>query len=190
MNWGEAASLIRLDGGGHFDPSFGGGDGHVEFAPHSYATFGAVAPDGSVYAITSAFNEEAPPESLHRINKSGVVDRTVEGVTVSLEHDYPASAIHPLEQPASSVWSMEVDSEGRVLLSGQTFGENGGAVLAVARLHSDGIPDLRFGTFGSTYIDVVPDGRDGISYVSMGPDKKLYVAGWIDQHGAMARLVG
>lgn len=151
------------------DPSFGQ-DGVARLALPESATASAVAvqPDGRlVVAGNVGDNATATRFLVARFTADGMVDPTFgDGGVVQLSF---------LPHPWSSARAVAVQADGRIVVAGAAgnFSEWTGKRVAVARLMPDGTPDPSFGMDGR----VVSQISGGAGGVSLGPDRKIVVAG-------------
>lgn len=71
----------------------------------------------------------------------------------------------------SAAYALAIQSDGRIVVAGVT--NNGGSGLAMARLNTDGSPDLSFGVSGK----ITTPGVNNASAVAIQPDGKIVAAG-------------
>lgn len=150
-------SITRLSAAGALDSTFGGGDGIASFAMpagHAYPYNLAVDPnDGSMYV---AMSFTSGPYDEHggviRLSGAGVRDAAYAG---------DGLAELPFES-GLTIWTMEVQSDGRLVGVGWIAASVGNADFLLFRLEPSGALDTTFHTNGVRRVlfGQVPDGHD------------------------------
>ncbi|MDQ1349445.1 MAG: hypothetical protein QG573_2824 [Acidobacteriota bacterium] len=154
---GSNVAVVRLNGDGAIDPSFGSGPFTFGFADNDWATDVLVEPSGSILVAVVRQNGSANEYSVYRWSATGTFEASV-GLG-------PGTGVGPMMSLARDPIS------GKVLVAWNVFdGQN--AAIRVVRLEQDLSLDLGYGPGGSrdieaagglpTYLadmEVMPDGR-------------------------------
>lgn len=168
---GGGFALVRLDSGGHLDPTLGG-DGAVVagFTPASPQDAGGTArgmalqPDGKIVSVGYVGNT-AFDIGVARHNADGSLDTTFSGdgmVTADFGGTEFGNAV-------------AVQPDGKIVVAG-----NGGAAVALLRYNANGTPDTGFGTGnGRTSVRFPGDGGTA-NAMALQPNGKIVLAGLAD----------
>ncbi|KOU22101.1 hypothetical protein ADK52_22375 [Streptomyces sp. WM6372] len=167
---GGGFALVRLDTGGHLDPSLGG-DGAVVagFTPASPQDAGGTArgmalqPDGKIVSVGYVGNT-AFDIGVARYLPNGALDPTFSGdgmVTADFGGTEFGNAV-------------AVQPDGKIVAAG-----SGGVGVALLRYEANGSPDAAFGTGGRTSVHFPGDGG-GASALALQPNGKIVIAGQAD----------
>lgn len=144
--------LYRYNANGTLDTTFGN-NGHVNYSVGSGADWAytvTVQPDGKLLlAGTSDIGDFHRDFSIVRLNTDGSLDTTFSG---------NGKATFPVGAEDDSVNSVAVQSDGKIVLGGDTDGNFG-----VVRLNADGSLDRSFGTLVNGFETVIgTNGNDVI----------------------------
>jgi uncharacterized delta-60 repeat protein len=160
-------AAVRLLPDGSLDSSFGnGGIATVPIGPSSIANAVAVQPDGKLVLGGTAYVGHNAFAAT-RLNANGTLDTSFgTGGTTTLE-------------PTGSAWGLVLQSDGKLVLAGQTTYNNPSISNAqqfmAARLLPNGGLDTSFGQSGIT---TVPVGGTSLGYgIALQSDGKLVMAG-------------
>ncbi|MFK0044796.1 calcium-binding protein [Streptomyces sp. NPDC090741] len=167
---GGGFALVRLDAGGHLDPSLGG-DGAVVagFTPASPQDAGGIArrmalqPDGKIVSIGYLGNTGFDI-GVARYLPDGSLDPSFSGdgmVTADFGGTEFGNAV-------------AVQPDGKIVAAG-----SGGVGVALLRYNADGSPDAGFGTGGRTSVHFPGDGG-GANAMALQPNGKIVTAGQAD----------
>ena len=162
--------VVRLTDEGNLDPAFGN-TGVVVYSNGGVADIGEdlkVTSDGSVLVtgITSALDFAHTDARLVKFTPTGEVDASF-GIAGAVVED-----MNTYDVPNS----VNLMSDGKILMAGFTGWGPPGVDLAVWKYLADGTPDLTFGTNGLA-IQVVPDHSTEIKSVGIQADGKLVFSG-------------
>jgi uncharacterized delta-60 repeat protein len=174
---GDNLTLLRYNGNGALDSSFGAG-GVESIAGPLNATFNAVAVDsqGRIYA--------AEYGTLARFTQGGTLDSAFGsgGITNASAPPYPAS--------------IALDSNGRILVAGQTVSGGQTDQVSLARYQANGALDTSFGNGGSVTTDIGPSNYSFADSVALDSQGRIVIGGGsYDLHTglnsfALARYLG
>lgn len=162
------SGIARLQPDGSLDESFDPGTG-------VNVGVGAVAiqPDGRILMAGSfiAFNG-VPINRIARLNPDGSLDRSFD----------PGKGIGD-EVYVTSINSLALQKDGRVLIAGRFFNLDGTPHNGIARLHGDALPSsLRISRFG-TSLSLSFQGEPGIHYLIQKSVDLLFWAPWMEVTG-------
>ncbi|MGI8810769.1 MAG: RCC1 repeat-containing protein [Acidimicrobiales bacterium] len=175
----QVGMLVRLVPDGTLDPSFSDGqsglDPGVQLAEPMRMAGAAVLPDGRILVAGSlgyrGYRDSAETDGgavTVRLTADGVVDPTYGEAGVARSR----------LGNAGLAYGMAVQSDGKVVLAGQSVLLGYDRRFVVARLTADGRPDLSFGLGGET-LAAVHDARSAVAaIVVLAPDGSLFVGGW------------
>ncbi len=158
------ATVVRFNGNGSPDTSFGGGTGTVSLStPTAHAV--AVQPDDRVVV---AGGLSGPGMELVRLNPDGTPDTTFGS----------GGLVQTPESGDAFAWSLAVQPDGKLVAAGYSYGNYGQFV--VARYNgADGSPDGSFGVngvaFAGTHIDLQTPFQS--VDVALEPDGRIVLAG-------------
>ncbi|WP_030689151.1 DUF11 domain-containing protein [Streptomyces globisporus] len=167
---GGGFALVRLDTGGHLDPTLGG-DGAVVagFTPTSPQDAGGIArsmalqPDGKIVSVGYVGNT-AFDIGVVRYNANGTLDTTFSGDGM-VTADFGGTEFGN---------AAAVQPDGKILAAG-----SGGAGYALLRYNADGSPDAGFGTAGRTSVAFPGDGGFA-NAMALQQNGKIVLAGQAD----------
>jgi uncharacterized delta-60 repeat protein len=179
---GNEVALVRYHPNGSLDHTFSG-DGKVTaeisysptFLSAVFISDLALQPDGKILVLGYEIDTEIVSYYfLLRYNANGSLDNTFsgngQGIVDSVGEEYN---------------SLEVQTDGKILVAGRKYYSFPNRNFAVARYHLDGSPDKSFGDDGKVITDF--GDSDGIADMTLQADGKLLVAGRSDQNIALAR---
>jgi uncharacterized delta-60 repeat protein len=173
---GDGFTLIRVDGHGAPDTSFGpGGVLHVASAVSDGAESRAVAiqPDGKIVAGgTAEVGSHEDQFAVARFNSNGMPDTSFSGGGLDL------SPVAPAGQNASGK-ALVIQPNGKILLAGQADLDTNRRTLAYVRYNpSDGSLDPSFGS-GGVALSPFPAGwgRQSLNDAALACDGKIVSAG-------------
>ena len=156
-------ALVRFDTDGTPDPTFGVNgvsvitSGVNDPQPHGMV----VLPNGKF--IVSGFVNGLPHFlGLVRLNADGSLDTT-----------FGAGGV--LDVPITGAYKVALQSDGMILVAGNTAGLSSGADFGVARYDADGVLDTTFGTAGLARADLTS--FDQAYGLSVQPDGRILVVG-------------
>lgn len=163
--------LVQYKENGNRDSTFGTNGITVLPLPQQENGKGSLAllADGKILAATTVVNETTffYEFGLVRFTATGAVDATFGNAGVlHLELNYFHSILH----------DMAIQSDGKIVLTGETPADNSTAV-AVVRLDSEGAYDPGFGTNGvvRTHLSAAPFTPDAGMSLTIQPDNKIIV---------------
>lgn len=167
-------TIARLMPDGSPDASFSG-DG-LASVPIASAAGQAMAllPDGRILLGGNwyDFGLSMPGLMVARFLANGTIDATFGTSGVAQPTTFPTGA---------TFWDMDVQADGKIVVTGQTIGGSSNDVIVV-RLLTNGTLDTSFGTSGFTVL-VLGSGTDQSLAVEVQPDGKILVAGYTNQPG-------
>ena len=165
-------ALVRYNADGSLDTTFGGGDGIVTTpigAGSEDGTTVAVQSDGKILVAGFSDNGTDDDFAVVRYNADGTLDTSFGGgdgivtTPVGTEHD--------------RVSSMQILSDGKILVSGSTFvGGNGD--FALVQYNADGTLDTSFGGGDGIVVTAVSGGSDQALSLAVQSDGKILVGGF------------
>ncbi|HJQ83652.1 MAG TPA: hypothetical protein VKA21_06230 [Candidatus Binatia bacterium] len=159
--------VVRLDGAGMLDPSFGtGGKAFVDFDGDDTAFAVARQSDGKIVIAGHSIDVDGNGNfAVARLETGGLPDGQFgSGGETFVEFD-----------GFDQAFGVVLQADGKIVVAGTTHLENGDSDFAVARLDGVGAPDPTFNG-GTVVVDV---GRfDEASAVRMQSDDKIVVAGF------------
>ncbi|WP_152054427.1 matrixin family metalloprotease [Tautonia marina] len=170
--------VARFDESGVLDTDFGGGDGLVvvDLGPEGAEATGlAIQPDGRIvvagtYGLNLSF-------AVVGLDTNGDFDTTFgggDGVVMTAVG----------EGSSSSASDVVIRGDGRIVVSGRSYGQSGLDLFALAAYEADGSLDSTFGTGGIVTTEFV--GKEAFAHaMAIAPDGDLVVAG-----GALTRVNG
>jgi uncharacterized delta-60 repeat protein len=135
----------------------------------------ALAPDGKIVVVGSAWNGSAWVWGVARWNGNGTPDTTFDNDGLLL-----------LETgSASSANAVVVLPDKRILVGGNS----GGNDFAVGRLLESGVLDASFGEYRNGYSILDMGGNDGVTALALASDGRIYAAGYTYQGSINAFVV-
>jgi uncharacterized delta-60 repeat protein len=155
-------SIARLHTDGSLDTTFNLGGG---FVGHVWTTI--VLPDGKIMAggTLSSYNP-SPVNRMLRLNADGSIDTSFNSM---VEDDL-----------SNTVFSSAVQADGKILIGGDfSFPFNGTSIHFLARLNTDGSPDVEF--------NPVPGFNKVINATAIQTDQKILVGGNFKAFNGMER---
>ncbi|GAB4371974.1 MAG: hypothetical protein Kow00121_13920 [Elainellaceae cyanobacterium] len=177
-NANDDFALIRYNSDGSLDSDFNGnGLAATDFGNNDYGYSLALQTDGKIVVAGETSTGTGTEFALTRYNPNGTLDTSfgVNGrVTTRFSNYNYGSAVR-------------VQPDGKIVVAGySSFTDSNDTDFALARYHSDGSPDLTFGTNGKV---VTPLGSSFDSKLSLAiqPDGKLVIAGSINGDFALLR---
>jgi competence ComEA-like helix-hairpin-helix protein len=163
-------ALTRYHSDGSLDLTFGT-NGHVITDLVGFYGIGldiALQPDGKI--LVSGFGGEVINIALARYHSDGSLDTEFGTNGIVLTHisgeDYGRT--------------VSVQSDGKILVTGQTFVLSKGYNFVLVRYSTDGSRDASFGTGGIVSTGFGPISEDGISDALLQPDGKILAVGLTD----------
>jgi uncharacterized delta-60 repeat protein len=180
--------IARYNADGTLDATFGKGDdgtpdGVVDISlgdADDFATSLAVQPDGKI--VVGGYHQEGSSTNMValRVNTDGTLD----GDFGKGNDGTPDGVVNiSLGDGNDDVRSIAVNSDGKIVLAGNTVAKDGSVNMAVARLNPDGTPDTTFAKDGS---DGTPEGFTAVSLgsgddlvndMALTSDGKIVLAG-------------
>ncbi len=156
--------IARLNNDGSLDTSFDPGEG-VTGSAYGLVNAIVIQPDGKILiGGTFTYYDGVAINSFARLNSNGTIDQTFD----------PGDGVG-----FTSVTSIALQTDGKILLGGSFATYDGAPSLRVARVNSDGSSD---GTFTS---ELPVDSY--IFYVHAQQDGKILIGGQFETYGGVAR---
>ncbi|MGY4644485.1 right-handed parallel beta-helix repeat-containing protein [Cellulomonas sp. URHB0016] len=171
------------DGAGSADEAFGDG-GFVRLpSPTSIAFDATQAPDGTVIAVGRSQAISGRHKMwVAKLAPDGRLDTTFDGDGIRT-YDFTGVIGRTVEYPDSTAFDVDVQPDGRILISGQAFEKGSPLPVGVLmRLHPDGTPDASLTTKGPQFHAgspgvVLSDWIGRISRVDVQADGRLVLLG-------------
>jgi uncharacterized delta-60 repeat protein len=169
--------VVRLNGDGQPDPTFGGGDGAVttDFGGHEDAIDHglAVLPDGKVLVAGSSRQPDNSYKlALARYRTNGTLDPTFGGGDGKVTRSYPGKG--------SYVSALLLLPNGKFIVGGSLYPADGEGNFALWRFNANGTIDTSFGGGdGLATWDLGP-GYDEVWRLLLMPDGDVLAAGWVE----------
>lgn len=165
-------AVLRLNGDGTFDTTFGGGNGWVvtDFAGGADQAFGVVVQSDGMIVLAGTsqqFGNTGNDFALARYNSDGTLDSSF-GVSGLVTTDFGDSD--------DQGYGMTSDASGRLIVAGASYRGATGYDFAVARYNTDGSLDTTFGGSGKVVTDF-NQANDFAGPVTVGSDGKIIAAG-------------
>jgi uncharacterized delta-60 repeat protein len=135
----------------------------------------ALAPDGKIVVVGSAWNGSAWVWGVARWNGDGTPDTTFDNDGLLLLATGSASAAN----------AVVVLPDKRILVGGNS----GGNDFAVGRLLENGALDASFGEYRNGYSILDMGGNDGVTALALAADGRIYAAGYTYQSSINAFVV-
>ncbi|HEU5098477.1 MAG TPA: hypothetical protein VFU22_05630 [Roseiflexaceae bacterium] len=135
----------------------------------------ALAPDGKIVVVGSAWNGSAWVWGVARWNGDGTPDTTFDNDGLLLLATGSPSAAN----------AVVVQPDKRILVGGNS----GGNDFAVGRLLENGALDASFGEYRNGYSILDMGGNDGVTALALATDGRIYAAGYTYQGGIDAFAV-
>jgi len=173
--------LIRYKVDGSLDASFGTGGAAVADFGANWAEARAVTiqADGKIIVAGYAYNGSNADFALVRFTAAGALDTSF-GTWGKVIVDF--------NNTDDYAFGMAIDSLGRIVLAGYSYGGGNGADFALARFSASGVLDTSFGTGGKTTTDFA--GRDDYANgVAIDSQDRIVLAGFrydVNWSGAFA----
>jgi uncharacterized delta-60 repeat protein len=165
--------VVRFESDGSLDSTFGTGGEAVPFPNTSGAVTGlAVLPDGRILAGGYRYSGSGPHTDLEvaRLNDDGSPD-------VTFGPDADGRVFADLNAGSDDyAFGMAVQSDGAIVLAGQSSSGSAEYNFAVARFTSGGALDPTFGTNGFVITNLGPNYEQARG-VALDPDEKIVVEG-------------
>ena len=170
---GSGSKVVRLDANGDLDRSFGSSG---ILTQNNFSGYSVTLQDNGKILIAGE-SGDANSFTLLRLQQDGTPDPTFGegGLLVPAQAD----GFHMCS-------SVILDSEGRILMAGTSWGAHSDAYFSLIRLNDDGSLDTSFGNGGSV---IQPLGAfDDTPTIRLQNDGKIVLAGTSDQHFGLMRL--
>lgn len=190
----DAFLVTRLHDDGSIDASFGtGGKLLTQLGtgtnPFSEAAAIALQADGKIVAVGDASDSSGRSQFLvMRLHAGGSPDAAfdMDGRVLTQPGAGP--------QPSSSLDSVVLAPDGKIIAGGHATDRNGEQASLVARLNTDGSFDAAFGTAGQAVVQPTAPGgsdpRSEVAALALQPNGKILAAGRIADNTGFALLVG
>ena len=180
----EQHKLYRFKANGDVDLAFGGGDGVIDTIPFARAV--EVQADGRIVVGGSAGNVFSPGAAIGRYNADGTPDTSFsEGGVLIIEGGFAVEAFSVIDD-------LEILSDGRIVASGSLVPPNNttqSTQPTVFRITSSGELDRTFNRDGIATIPISAHAFGSATSLSVRPDGKLAVVGFINEDDAFATRV-
>lgn len=160
--------LVRYTDAGDLDPTFGtGGIVTTITEAQDSAIAMALQPDGKIVAAGTSDNNGDPDFAVARFTSDGVLDTTfgTDGIATTPIRIWDA------------LGAVAVQSDGKIVASGNSADGDFAYDLALVRYTSDGALDSTFGT-GGKVTTPVGDGDESAQALAIQPNGKIVAAGW------------
>ena len=176
-------AVIRLNSNGSMDTTFSGdGKQSIGFGPGSddesgYGNDIAVQTDGKIVMGGGAHGDLA----VARLNPNGTLDKTFSGDGRQTT-DFGNNEFG---------WAVALQSNGKILVAGNSDDGAGSSVMAVARYNPKGSLDLTFNGTGKQTVDFAGSSNESARSVVVQSNGKILLAGASENDGgdfALARL--
>ncbi len=162
-------SLIRLNGDGSLDTSFG--TGGKQLTPvgvgNEYGNSVTLQPDGKIVVAGVSSNGSNDDFSLIRLSANGSLDSSFGS---------GGKLLVPVGSSTDQAFSVKLQPDGKIVVAGYS-GIGGNEEFSLIRLNADGSLDGSFGTGGKLLVPVGSSDDFGYS-VTLQPDGKIVVAGY------------
>lgn len=163
-----AFALIRYDGNGQLDPTFGnGGISVLSLGSDVLLSAIALQPDGKVVATGQALSG-SNDILVTRLNSDGTLDSSFNGTGIS-------SFIFPASQ-SEMAGSLAIQKDGKLVVGGTASIDTDD--FALARMNSDGSLDSSFDGDGYVITDDLDALDDSITSIAIQPDGKIVAGGY------------
>ncbi|MCC6231820.1 MAG: peptidoglycan DD-metalloendopeptidase family protein [Verrucomicrobiales bacterium] len=169
-----AGFALRLLPDGSFDPAFGGGSRRI-VAALTVPVGVAVDAADRVVLVGSTITDGGVQMGVVRLAADGDFDEDFHGGQV---------VVIPFE-PTGVPRAVAVDGKGRVVVGGGVQGR-----VAVARLTTNGLPDIQFAANGRTELDLRESSDEHILALTTDAQHRVVYAGWGRQTGDLRFMVG
>jgi uncharacterized delta-60 repeat protein len=166
-------AVVRFHRNGSVDTSFGGGSGYVTtmFDWADGAKDVLVQPDGKILvAGIGRISGQGDNFALIRYDSAGALDTTFGAGAGYVTTDFGSSA-------HDRAYAMAVQSDGKIVVAGETRRTDGASDMALARYNADGSLDTGFGTSGKATLAFAQTST--IYDVALQSDGKIVVAGYV-----------
>ncbi|MCP4378892.1 MAG: hypothetical protein GY794_22290, partial [bacterium] len=167
-------ALTRYNTDGTLDTSFGGGDGTVTTDLNSSSNDNSSSvttqPDGKILVGGTSNIVGGYDFVLTRYNTDGTLDTSFGGGDGIVRTDFQSGNDY-----ASSV---TLQSDGKILLTGNSRDGGGTSSFGLARYDSDGTLDISFGGGDGKLTTSITGGDDFGQGVAVGSDGKILVSGY------------
>ncbi|HQU41649.1 MAG TPA: hypothetical protein PK867_02510 [Pirellulales bacterium] len=145
----NAIGVVRLNTGGSLDGTWGSGGlvttSVVDLSGDSASNMTITQPDGKIVVVGTSAAPIGPTRlAVTRYNPDGTLDSTF-GQGGKAVFDYSSGVF------LSGASTVALDSQGRILIAGDTFAGHG-SHFAVVRLNADGSPDTTFASGGEAVL--------------------------------------
>lgn len=187
---GDQFAIVRYLPTGVPDPTYG--DGGVVVTTDGFdgdPTSARLQPDGKLVAVGTSPPDDLgiPGFAVARYDVDGSLDETFGGGDGRVTTRVPS-------RDASRAQAVIVDSQGRLLVGGSTFGEGDYRYVCLVRYAADGELDPAFGVDGIA-VDLVEPYYSEIMALARQGDGRIVAAGWTDRESggnalAVARYTG
>jgi uncharacterized delta-60 repeat protein len=169
--------VLRFLSDGSFDPTFGqGGKIFTEVSPQKLSSQCTdLKLDDSNRIIASGYavlEDQHTVFSAVRYLTSGELDSSFATNGIAL------IVLDSSEEKGDRVWEAAIQDDGKIMLAGETTWKNyGKGNVGVARLNTDGTPDISFSNDGLINTHLGPDTKAFTNSAIVHPNGKVYACG-------------
>jgi|DEB19_MinimDraft_3_1074340.scaffolds.fasta_scaffold05335_2 uncharacterized delta-60 repeat protein len=168
-------AVVRYNTDGALDTSFGGGDGKVTTVVGNFGDFVssvALQANGKIVVVGSRYNGVDNDFAVVRYNTDGTLDTSFDGDTGTGN----GKVITDVAGRADVGKSVAIQSDGKIVVAGHSYGVATDFDFAVLRYDTDGTLDTDFGGTGIVITSIGLD-NDFVYSIALQSDGKIVVTG-------------